>query len=141
MDDTEERRAAAWWSRLRRSLGTLTNRIGFLGGNLRYQELGLRPSEMALSEGRLQDRLDVCHAMGIRPEVLGVKDGNYATLRERRMEFYEDTIIPRVQWLERAFNSALAARGVKGKLTFNLKDIPAMNRLTAMTQESGWRKA
>lgn len=136
IDETQMKRTETWWRKL---FGGAANafRVGIVGGGLRWQNITFSPDELALPDLRREDKLDICAAFRVPPELLGVIPANYATKREARMEFYEEVVIPQVQERDRALNRA------KLGVTFSsdVDSIRALQRLRQMHDESGWRDA
>jgi HK97 family phage portal protein len=81
-----------------------------LEGGLSWQQTGLSPREMEYIQGKRANELDVCKALRVPPQIIGI-DGSqtFANYEQARSAFYEDTVIPTVNSLLSQISYALAA--------------------------------
>jgi HK97 family phage portal protein len=87
-------------------------------GGMKWQEMSLSPSDMAIIEQKDSAARDISLAFGVPPLLLNIPgDNTYSNYREARLGFYEDTIIPLVQhvtgelnpWLSQFFGGHIIA--------------------------------
>ncbi len=139
LHESEIERTRAWWQRL---FGGVRNRwrTGIVGGGLKWQTITYPPTDLSLAELRAEDRRAICAAFGVPPGLAGAWEATtFATAREQKASFYEDTILPQLRYLADVLNGALlphyadlAARGAR--LAFDVDSIAAL-------QESAGEKA
>ncbi len=131
---TQAEKIRTWWNKLFSNARTAF-RTGFIGGGLRWEGVESNPDELAGTEQRIQNRLDVCISLGVHPALIGVEPANYATLREVRMQFYEELMIPRAWRIINTFNQLLPAQ-----MVLQQDRIPALRRLGQMHEQQGFRE-
>ncbi len=139
LHESEIERTRAWWQRL---FGGVRNRwrTGIVGGGLKWQTITYPPTDLALAELRAEDRRAICAAFGVPPGLAGAWEATtFATAREQKASFYEDTVLPQLRYLADVLNGALlphytdlVARGAR--LAFDVDNIAAL-------QESAGEKA
>lgn len=131
LHESEIERTRTWWQRL---FGGARNRwrTGIVGGGLKWQTITYPPTDLALAELRAEDRRAICAAFGVPPGLAGAWEATtFATAREQKASFYEDTILPQLQYLADVLNGALlphyadlVARGAR--LAFDVDSIAAL---------------
>lgn len=132
LHESEIERTRAWWQRL---FGGVRNRwrTGIVGGRLKWQTITYPPTDLALVELRAEDRRAICAAFGVPPGLAGAWEATtFATAREQKVSFYEDTVLPQLQYLAGVLNRALLphypdleARGAR--LAFDTDSIAALH--------------
>ncbi len=81
-------------------------RFMLLEGGLSWQAMGLSPVDMEILKVREMAARDISLAFGVPPLLLNIPgDNTYANYREARLGFYEDTILPLLDYLVQEFNS------------------------------------
>lgn len=66
-----------------------------LEGGLDWQQISLSPAEMEWLEGNREAARHIALAYGVPPMLLGIPgDNTYSNMREARLAFYDDTILP-----------------------------------------------
>lgn len=66
-----------------------------LEGGLSWQQMGLSPVDMQILETKYSSARDICLALGVPPQMLGIPgDNTYSNYQEARLAFWEDTVIP-----------------------------------------------
>ena len=97
-----------------------------LEGGLEWQQMGLSPSDMGIIETKYSSARDVCLALGVPPQLLGIPgDNTYANYAEARLAFWEDNVIPLLGMIADDWNAELA--GPHGlELKPDLDKIPAI---------------
>ncbi|HEC22001.1 MAG TPA: phage portal protein [Chloroflexi bacterium] len=131
LHDTDIERTRVWWQRLFRGAGNKW-KTGIVGGGLRWQTITFPPTDLALRDLRAEDRRAICAAFGVPSALAGAWEAaTYATAREQKASFYEDTIIPQLEYLAEVLNWSLlphypdlVARGAR--LAWDLDSIAAL---------------
>lgn len=99
-----------------------------LEGGLDWRAMSLSPSDMDWRQGREAVARDIALAFGVPAQLIGFPEAQtYANLREARLAFYEDTVIPLVYALRDALNGWLCPMFELGlKLDLDLDQVPAL---------------
>jgi HK97 family phage portal protein len=97
-----------------------------LEGGLDWRQMGLSPSDMGIIETKYSAARDVCLALGVPPQLLGIPgDNTYSNYAEARLAFWEDTVIPLLDLIAADWNAYLGdPQGVE--LRPDLDQIPAI---------------
>ena len=71
-----------------------------LEGGLAWTQTGLSPREMEYIQGKRANELDICKALRVPPQIIGI-DGSqtFANYEQARAALYEDEVIPMVNSL------------------------------------------
>jgi HK97 family phage portal protein len=97
--DAEMSRIKAWWDRTFRG-AKRQHRVGIMGSGLKPHMLGYPTKDLALSDVLAETRREVCAAFGVPPSLAGAWEAvNYSTAQEQRKSFWQDTIIPRLDYV------------------------------------------
>jgi HK97 family phage portal protein len=121
--ESDVERTRRWWQRLFQGAANRW-KTGIVGGGLRWQTITFAPQELALAELRAEDRRAICAAFGVPAGMAGAWEATtYATAREQKASFYEDTIIPQLDYYAEVLNWAL---------------VPHYPDLTARGASLGW---
>lgn len=131
LQDSEMERARTWWQRLFQGAENKW-KTGIVGGGLRWQTITFPPTDLALADLRAEDRRAICAAFGVPAGLAGAWEATtYATAREQKASFYEDTMIPQMEYLAEVLNWSLlphypdlTARGAK--LAWDFDSITAL---------------
>ena len=83
------------------------NRIMVLHTGLKFKPTTLGHSDIGFLDQLRLTKEDISLAFGIPEELLGAKSANYASLREKRRVFWEDTMKARAQRVEAVLNSSV----------------------------------
>lgn len=71
-----------------------------LEGGLEWQEMGLSPTDMGMNETKNAAARDIALGFGVPPQLLGIPgDNTYSNYQEARLAFWEDTVIPILDWI------------------------------------------
>lgn len=82
-----------------------------LEGGLKWQEMGLSPQDMAWLEGLKLSAREIAIAFGVPPEMLGDSSNKtYSNFSEARKAFYEETVLPLMDWMRDELNGWLVPR-------------------------------
>jgi HK97 family phage portal protein len=107
LPEADIERVRSWWQRLFLGAGNKW-RTGIVGGGLKWQTISFPPSNLALAELRAEDRRSICAVFGVPPGMAGAWEATtYATAREQKASFYEDTILPQLEYLAETLNCSL----------------------------------
>lgn len=107
LQDSTIKRVMGWWQRL---FGGVSNRwrTGIAGYGLKWQTITFPPEQLALQELRAEDRRAIAAVFGVPPALAGAWEAaNYATAREQKASFYEDTIVPQINYYAEVLNMCL----------------------------------
>lgn len=97
--DTEMSRIKRWWDRWFRGAKN-QHRVGILGDGLTPHVLGYPTKDLALADVLAETRREVCAAFGVPHAVAGAWEAvNYSTMQEQRKSFWQDTMIPRLDYV------------------------------------------
>lgn len=97
-----------------------------LEGGLDWRQMGLSPTDMGIIEMKYSSARDVCLALGVPPQLIGIPgDNTYSNYAEARLAFWEDTVIPLLELIAEDWNAWLGEpEGVY--LKPDLDQIPAI---------------
>lgn len=80
-----------------------------LEGGLDWKQMGLSPADMSIIETKYSSARDICLALGVPPQLLGIPgDNTYANYAEARLAFWEDTVIPLLDMITADWQAWLA---------------------------------
>lgn len=98
-----------------------------LGGNVEWEEMGLSPKDMDFGKNKDDAGRDIATSFGV-PHILIVPgEATYNNLREARLWFWEDTVLPLINTGLDAMNAWLAPVYGDGlTIAVDLDDIPAL---------------
>ena len=98
-----------------------------LGGNVEWEEMGLSPKDMDFGKNKDDAGRDIATSFGV-PHILIVPgEATYNNLREARLWFWEDTVLPLINTGLDALNTWLAPEYDGDlKIAVDLDDIPAL---------------
>lgn len=76
-----------------------------LEGGLTWMQLGMSPLDMEILKTRDMAARDISLAFGVPPLLLNIPgDNTFSNYREARLGFYEDTVLPLLDYLVQEFN-------------------------------------
>ena len=103
---------------------TKAGKMMLLEGGLSWQSIALSPKEMEWLDSKETTVKDICNVYGVPVMMLGYGDTTYKNYQEARLAFYEDTIIPILNFLKTEFNNWLVPKFGEGlELCFDEDDI------------------
>lgn len=77
-------------------------------GGLDWKEMGLSPKDMDWIESRNTSARDIALAFGVPPFLLGIPgDNTYSNQREARLAFWEQTVLPLMNFIRDEFNNSI----------------------------------
>lgn len=140
LHEAEIERARSWWARLFQGARNRW-KTGIVGGGLKWQPITFAPTDLALTDLRAEDRRAICAVFGVPPGLAGAWESvTYATAREQKASFYEDTVLPQLEYLAEALNGSLlphyadlTARGAR--LAWDVDSIAALRESAASKAE------
>ncbi len=107
---------------------TKAGRPMVLHGGFEWEQASFSAKDLDFLKGRHANARDIVSALGVPPMLLGIPgDNTYSNMREARMSFWEQMVIPLLRHLKGEFNGWLVPRFGDGlELDFDLDEIPAM---------------
>lgn len=82
-----------------------------LEGGLDWKEMGLNAQEIAWLEGLKLSAREIAIAFGVPPELIGDSENKtYSNWQESRKAFYEETILPLMDWMKAELNNWLVPK-------------------------------
>ena len=98
-----------------------------LGGQIRWEEMGLSPLDMDFGNGKADAARDICTAIGVPHTIVVPGSSTYNNVREAKLELYEDTVLPLLDLVLSAMNNWLCPRFGDGlMLKVDLDSISAL---------------
>ncbi|MDR2781927.1 MAG: phage portal protein [Holosporaceae bacterium] len=115
-----------------------SGRVMVLEGGLEWKEMGLSPKDMDFNNGKNIAAREIAQAFGVPPMLLGiVGDSSFASYKEARLHFWEDTVLPIVELIRIEFESWLSSRFKRYvEMVFDLEAVHAL----ISQRESLWNK-
>lgn len=111
------------------------NRPMVLWGGMEWKQLALSHSDMSFLEQRRLNKYEICAVYGVPPPVVGAnEDPTYSNWGVARLSLWEDTVIPRLDWLQTRLNNTLVPYyGSNIELRYDVASVPALRE--AFTQK------
>jgi HK97 family phage portal protein len=82
-----------------------------LEGGLDWKEMGLNAEEISWLEGLRLSAREIAIAFGVPPELIGDSENKtYSNWQESRKAFYEETILPMMDWIKAELNNWLVPK-------------------------------
>jgi HK97 family phage portal protein len=100
-----------------------------LEGGLEWQEMSLSPKDMEFLEGSLSHARYICTALGVPPQVIGVKgQDTFNNFEQANLSFWGDTVLPLLKDMLDELNRWLVPMysDKSIELGFNEEDIPSL---------------
>ena len=105
--EPEMQRVKRWWRRDYQGRKN-AHKVGFMDRGLKPEILGYPTKDLAMKEVRAEARRDICAALRVPPALAGAWEAaNYATATEQKESFYNETVIPRAEYIASALNAEL----------------------------------
>ena len=106
------------------------------GGNVEWQSFGMTMEQLQLVESKLDAARDICIAFGVPIALLLPGQTTYNNVREAKLAFYTDTVIPLTERVRDALNSWLMPRyDDRTRLVLDLDEIEALAPLREIRQQ------
>lgn len=92
--------------------GTMNSgKIMILEGDFEWKEMGLSPKDMDFIAGKKLSAREISQAYGVPPILVGIEgDATFSNYKEARFHFWEDTILPMLDYVINEFNMWLSKR-------------------------------
>ncbi|MBL4836998.1 MAG: phage portal protein [Kordiimonadaceae bacterium] len=99
-----------------------------LEGGLKWQSMGMAPSDMDWHNGKNMAAREIAMAFGVPPQMLGIPDAQtYSNYSEARQSLWEDSIIPLAQDIVTELTNWLGPKfGENLEIRLDLDEIPAL---------------
>lgn len=109
--------------------GRNAGRILVLEGDMDWKELSLNPKDMDFTNSMQEATRNIARAFGVPPILLGIPgDSTYNNVREAKLAFWEETILPLIKTVLCEFNHWLAPKfGQDLWLGINESEISALS--------------
>jgi HK97 family phage portal protein len=99
-----------------------------LEGGLNWKSISLSPKDMDWVNSKEVSAIDLCVAIGVPPEIMGLGEKTYANQKEARLAFWEDTNLPTLDSLRDSLNYWLVPSfGENLFLDYDKDDIEALS--------------
>lgn len=96
-----------------------------LQGGLEWQQMGLSPIDVQVIEAKNAAARDIALGLGVPPQLLGIPgDNTYSNYEQARLAFWEDTVVPLLDWIASDWSEWLGEGEVM--LKPDLDQIPAI---------------
>lgn len=106
---------------------SLANSEVLVFGDAEWQEMGFKPVDAALFEGRRFDKRDIAAAFRVPPEMIGdTEHKNYSNAREARRGLYTEATIPALTHLRDGLNGWLSPLYGNAYIDFDKDSIDAL---------------
>lgn len=101
-----------------------------LWGGMKWEKMQLSHHEMEFLKQRQVNKFEICALFGIPPQLVGAnEDPTYANYEIARMSFWEDTVIPMLDWLQSKVNMSLAPYYEDNVvMRYDISNIPAFRK-------------
>lgn len=101
-----------------------------LWGGLEWQKMSMDQKDLDWLKQRHLNKYEICAILGVPPQIVGAnEDPTYANYDIARTAFWEDTIIPLLEWLQAKINNTLAPYWGKDIVAgYDISDVPAMRK-------------
>jgi HK97 family phage portal protein len=99
-----------------------------LEGDFQWKEMGMSPKDMDFSEGRNLAAREIAEIFGVPPMLVGVPgDATFSNYREARLNLWEETILPFLEYITNQLNVWLAPLfGSDLRLSYDSDEIPPL---------------
>jgi HK97 family phage portal protein len=88
---------------------------------------GYSPIAMQWLDGLIHNAVQIALALGVPPELIGIQgQKTYSNYKEARKSFYEETILPLMDWIQESLNSFLSSYFKGEELRYDKDDIEAL---------------
>jgi HK97 family phage portal protein len=117
---------------------TNSGKVMVLEGGLEWKEMGLSPKDMDFSSGKNIAAREIAQAFGVPPILLGITgDSSFSNHKEARLYFWEDTVLPFVDFIRSEFENWFSIRfGNPVEMIFDSEAIHAL----ISRRENLWNK-
>ena len=108
--------------------GENRHRPMILWGGMEWESMALTQKDMDFLEQRRLNKYEICSVFGVPPQVVGaLENPTYSNYGTARLSFWEDTIVPLLDWLKAHLNYRLAPLyGPDIEIDYDVSRVPAM---------------
>lgn len=103
---SERERLKTWWSRFMGGINNAWN-AEVVSAAVQYVPVGEGLAELSNQALTAEQREDIATAFGVPHSLVMSNAANYATAKQDAQAFYETTVVPQAQLIERALNAQL----------------------------------
>jgi HK97 family phage portal protein len=104
IDEAQLKRVKKQWDREHKG-SERQGRIGWLVGEMKFQDIGLAMKDLDYIKGRRFNREEILGVFGVPPAEVGVHEfSNYANAREQGRKFWHNTILPLMVLIEESLD-------------------------------------
>jgi HK97 family phage portal protein len=105
-----------------------SHKVAVLEGGLKYQQIGLSQKDMEFIDLRKYNRDNILQIFGMKKAVISVtEDLNYATAKEERKEWWQDTNMPLMKLVEASLTNILFPGSLVEKIVFDISTVEALH--------------
>lgn len=105
-----------------------SHKVAVLEGGLKYQQIGLSQKDMEFIDLRKFNRDNILQIYGMKKAVISVtEDLNYATAKEERKEWWQDTNMPLMKLIEASLSNILYPNNPDLKVIFDISTVEALH--------------
>lgn len=105
------------------------HRLMVLEQGLQYTQTGLAAKDMEFSDLRKYTKEEVLQIFGMKKSIISVTDDlNFATAKEQRKSWWQDTNLPIMKMIESAMNFVFFGDSPKVKVMFDLTNVQALHQ-------------
>ena len=98
-----------------------------LEGGMEWKQISMSPKDMEFLKLKEVTSIDIAEAFGVPPEMLGLGQKTFNNYKEARMSFYEDTVLPLMDFIQTELNNWLVPMfGETLYLCYDKDDIEAL---------------
>lgn len=98
-----------------------------LEGGVSWQTISQSMHDIEFGSNKKVSATELCTAFGVPPELVGLGEKTFNNYKEARLSFYEDTVLPIMDFLASELNYWLAPQFGEGlKLSYDKDDIEAL---------------
>lgn len=98
-----------------------------LEGGMNWTQMGMSPKDMTVLDTKFAAARDIAIAFGVPPQMLGIPgDNTYSNYSEARLSFWEETVLPMIDFLGREVTDWLGADFGGVELRANIDNVPAI---------------
>jgi len=98
-----------------------------LEGGMDWQSISMSPKDMDFLNNKSVTSADVALAYGVPAELLGLGQKTFNNYKEARLAFYEDVVIPTLEFIQTEFNNSIAPKFGNVELRYDKDAIDALN--------------
>jgi HK97 family phage portal protein len=107
---------------------TKAHRVAVLEGGLKYHQVGLTQKDMEFVELKKYSRDSILQIFGMKKAVISITENlNYATAKEERKEWWQDTNLPLMKMIESALGNILFPNDPNTKVVFDISGVESLH--------------